>query len=935
MSTRLASRLALGSLVLLTVWACDEDTAEQTPADATADAIRDAMDGRDANGDAMADAMLAIDGPPEPDAEPDAALDPDRPPLFHAGCPRPGRALVRQLAHPEARVEGPDALGGAGDWLLANEHAAFVITGDGPQRTYYYYPGVPVDAVALDGCRQVGQERFEEIGWLVGAARLQQFSHSTLRAFHGTDWQVIEDGRDGGDVRLRVTGVDDIQWLVENELLRAAHREGDPRAPSVALGVELIIDYVLSPDSPVMRVEIGIRNLNPDGVALATLAMAQFGDTAPTTWFEDRQLDAQGFTVARGLPWIASHAPDGAWAVAMAGRSTSSAHISGVDALFDLNELLSAPFIRAEQTRVTTWLLAVGPDLDGVTRALHAANPDGLRGEPYMLGVIEGRVVDPAGVAVPDATVTVELPTLAEDWSPIHVLRADADGAFTGMVPDLGEGLRLRVDAPGRDPVLVEPAADAPGPVTVEVGPAGAIVHRITDAEGAPMPALVELWRGDRRAARWATRAVEAREPVAPGDYQIVVTRGFEHRRHVEDITVPPDGEVRVEAALPRVVDTTGWLTTDTHAHASPSSDSDVSLAERVAHAAAAGIEVAVGTDHEIVSDWNVGIAEAGLVGHITALSGQEVTATTPEHINAYPFERIPEAPRGAPVVWYGLDIGAVYAAIHDRGAPIAQLNHPRGGCNYMCLIDYDRLTGTARLDDPTLLGMAADAELWSWDFQAFELMNGPGSPFLDPARPTTTGLFEDWQSFLNHGHRVTAVGVSDVHRLGQGNPITYFAAPTDDPADFESAMLADALLDGRAVVSAGAFIDATIDGQGPGSLAEPGGPIELAIRVQALPEIDVRQVVVYANCDQVAAIEADAPDAVVKLDAVTPLALDADAHITVAAFGRDAMPRGLDSYDPRATPRAITNAIYVDVDGDGAFTAPGGKTCEYAIPAR
>jgi len=53
-----------------------------------------------------------------------------------------------------------------------------------------------------------------------------------------------------------------------------------------------------------------------------------------------------------------------------------------------------------------------------------------------------------------------------------------------------------------------------------------------------------------------------------------------------------------------------------------------------------------------------------------------------------------------------------------------------------------------------------------------------------------------------------------------------------------------------------------------------------------------------------------------------------------VAAFGRDAMPRGLRNYDPSATPRAMTNAIYVDLAGDG-FDAPGGKACDYAIPAR
>ena len=34
--------------------------------------------------------------------------------------------------------------------------------------------------------------------------------------------------------------------------------------------------------------------------------------------------------------------------------------------------------------------------------------------------------------------------------------------------------------------------------------------------------------------------------------------------------------------------------------------------------------------------------------------------------------------------------------------------------------------------------------------------------------------------------------------------------------------------------------------------------------------------------------------------------------------------------------PRVLTNPIYVDADGDGSWTAPGGKLCDYAasVPA-
>ncbi len=50
-----------------------------------------------------------------------------------------------------------------------------------------------------------------------------------------------------------------------------------------------------------------------------------------------------------------------------------------------------------------------------------------------------------------------------------------------------------------------------------------------------------------------------------------------------------------------------------------------------------------------------------------------------------------------------------------------------------------------------------------------------------------------------------------------------------------------------------------------------------------------------------------------------------------VAALGVGDTSAGLPN--PRSTgPRAITNAIYVDVDGNGAGDPPGGKTCSYDI---
>ena len=51
-------------------------------------------------------------------------------------------------------------------------------------------------------------------------------------------------------------------------------------------------------------------------------------------------------------------------------------------------------------------------------------------------------------------------------------------------------------------------------------------------------------------------------------------------------------------------------------------------------------------------------------------------------------------------------------------------------------------------------------------------------------------------------------------------------------------------------------------------------------------------------------------------------------------AFGAGAMPAGLPDYDPTYTPRVLVNPVFIDGDGDGTFSAPGGRECEYDLSA-
>jgi hypothetical protein len=107
---------------------------------------------------------------------------------------------------------------------------------------------------------------------------------------------------------------------------------------------------------------------------------------------------------------------------------------------------------------------------------------------------------------------------------------------------------------------------------------------------------------------------------------------------------------------------------------------------------------------------------------------------------------------------------------------------------------------------------------------------------------------------------------------------------------------------------------------------------VSLSVHIEGTTEIDVKYFKVFENCDLVATVSTTSPDGVVKYDGSFQVVVPKDANIVVAGFGSKPMPKGLKQYDPAIIPRFLTNPIYVDVDGDGKFTPPGGKTCDYDL---
>lgn len=844
--------------------------------------------------------------------------------LFLRGCPVAGEARARLLVDEAERPWGEEALARPGDALLMNERAAFVIQGPDDPRTYYHYGGAPIDAVSLRGCAQAGPELLEELGFVVGRLNLTDFNDSDLHQIRATSVEIVSDGSDGGPAVVEVHAVDDRFWLVELTLVRSVFNGGGRKKLGELFGLDITLRYTLDPDASALQIAV-LLDGQPieDGFLVGALVFPS--DLTPVHYFSANELSVGGFSMDLGVPWMALGAGEGSNAVAMPGANIAATEVSGVQALVNADQALEPLQVNgASRPPQTDFLLAVGPtDPASASAAFEPYLDEPIPDRAVEWADIRGTVSDPSGAPVADATVEVLAEVEPGDWRLLDRLVTDADGVFSGRTLSTGSDWRLVATQEGRDDGA-EVALGPGGEAALTIGAQGALTLDARDESGLALAARVELERSD--GSRRVLYAMPGESlPVPPGAYTAFVSRGYEHAIAQSSVVIEDDGAATLAVTLPRILDTTGWASTDTHVHAAPSADSDARVDERFRTAAAAGLDSFVSTDHEAILDLSAMVDDLPVVYGL----GSEVTATVPEHINAWPFPPTDD-PRGDAVVWYSMGFPGIYSAIRDRGARVIQLNHSRvnGECGVLCVLDWDRLSDAPSLDDAEALGLPAGTEVWSWDFDSFELLNGLRSPYLRSDDPRRSGALVDWLSFHNLGHRVTAMAVTDVHGLDiPGSPRTYVRVP-DDTA-FTAEDLADGVLAGAAVISAGAFADARIDGAGPGELTTPG---PLSLRVQALPEIDVDEVVVLVNCDRVGVIAMTDPDGVTKFDGTVSLELDADATVVLIGVGQNAMPRGLEDYDAAVVPRFVTNPIFVDADGDRAFTAPGPKTCDTGL---
>jgi hypothetical protein len=431
--------------------------------------------------------------------------------------------------------------------------------------------------------------------------------------------------------------------------------------------------------------------------------------------------------------------------------------------------------------------LAVGDgDVASVADVVHA-----VRGTPT--GTLAGVVMGKNGNVIPNARVFVmrdpgpevplELAALeaANRAAVGHVgllnaLDADPgrdpveDGAFRATMPpgryvvfarnpgQTATSALVRVEVRAGETTRLAPIIPLPARVRVRVHDHGAGVDAklsfvALGADGAPLEAdgLRRPWLGEGRLGnglRHLAAAIrgEATVEVEPGRYHLHVSRGPLWSKAVIPLDLAAGAERNLDVALTREVDARGWVGGDFHLHAEASFDSGMSFTERLRRVLIEGLDVAVATDHDVVSDYGPALRALAAEDRLKTGVGVELSTLELGHFIAFPLAHdARDLPTHGAPDWSCLDGPSIMrdlkGFIEDPRGGTRIMAHPRDGFfGHISQIGLDgvgasRALSTLEANNPLLART-------SCDFDAMELFNGKR---LDLVRTPTNAEVIRW----------------------------------------------------------------------------------------------------------------------------------------------------------------------------------------------
>lgn len=468
-------------------------------------------------------------------------------------------------------------------------------------------------------------------------------------------------------------------------------------------------------------------------------------------------------------------------------------------------------------------------------------------------------------------------------------------------------------------------------------------------------------------------------QTLAPGRYRLTITHGPEYDFAQPEIALAAGHSTSLVVRLARTMDTTGWISSEFGNRSTQSRPFSIASVEgRVLNLAAEQIEFAPACERDQVFTYEPVIRKLGLEAFIKSCPGIGLTERVRKTVtsqNAFPVKYLPGAQDGGAVQrpqhiyqvfwlnsWYGPLTQGGNSGYASSWEKLIQVTPPD-------IHEYDgRWHGMWQLfQNPSLLHSYRNGieqihrnsriqELYLYNAMEVQpLRHFVSLPAFDSADPdgahdiaawqlemdewsrtkkwpSLAKANLDWLRMLNLGYRITGVVNNNrYHNFhGSGSLRNYVQIGIDDPAKIDPLDVVKAVKEGRVVMSSGPFLEISIRagertvGLGQ-DLVVPGGKAVLHARIQAQRGTRIDTVHVLFNgrpLPELTRTRATHPalfkEGTVQFDADIPLACVVDTRVMVLAAGRGPNLREVQTNTNGTLHVALSNPIYLDVDGDG-----------------
>ena len=855
---------------------------------------------------------------------------------------------------------GPDAIGGIGDWILSNGTICVIVAGLANEGDFSPRGGTLRDIgfCGRDDDQFVSQQELLDgsLGKPVGIIDVRASNSAdaagltTLGSYRGL---MIE-------TRYSVSLKDKTRIGISKRIWRADEDAAEPGILATttlnfeSMPVFLMNSRDLAKSNGFAQVEFasrGVLSYTEAARAVDTVMMMSPHDLARPVSYAMRQLSAR---LKRGDAEEKLPAFVLADSSALAFLTLTEPFTIGDGSKLGLIQLLQVPFMGLdygdEIHLEEEILVAPSADVQALTDKMFADAPL-LRGQINSNG-------RPALVHIDRA-----------DGAPFTQTSPDTEGRFSARVPVGDYRLRIlpmageaitesfRMTAKGTQLAAIKlpPAAR----ITLPSGAAMRLAFRgkgptqnphfedpltgysITGADG-PLP--------EHRVSDVHLTG-EAMDPrhiyLADGDYTVYATRGPEYEVTTTALSVRDGQDRTLQIAVPaRAVKTQNHIAADFHVHAAPSLDNAFSTVKRVRTFVAEHGEVMVAAEHDTIFDFNPLVKQMGVADQMISITGTEVTSTQRTarapfsigHMNFFPLTPKPHAhKRGLP----NHENRRTRSVLDDMHVhyddPVAQLNHPRKTLDLTgkeTPDDYVEMIGDEQFFDH--MGVAAHpynphrpitsapnnslidpdpiTGTRDIDFDVMEILNGTQD--YRPDRVAATR--QDWLSLVSQGIKLAASANSDSHNKWQqvALPRNMVRVGRDTIAAFSIRRFTNAIRSGAFYGTTGPFMELTLGGAQIGETHQGRNPI-LRGRIFSADWARADTLRVQLNGKTMHTLRL-APNGRFEL----PLEFAADGYVTIEAEGE-----AQDIYQaiyPGFFPYVYSNPIYVDADGDGAWTPPG-----------